>query len=143
MQIQDVKRDTPQKKTKQIGRGGKRGTTAGRGSKGQKARAGHKIRPNLRDQIKKIPKLRGYKFQSKNEKPTPINLETIEKVFVDDSIISPASLAEKKIITRKSGRLPQIKVLGNGIISKKITISGCLISKVAREKVEKAGGKVK
>ncbi|HPI24472.1 MAG TPA: uL15 family ribosomal protein [Candidatus Paceibacterota bacterium] len=142
MQIQDVKRSTPQKKSRQIGRGGKRGTTAGRGTKGQKARAGSKIRPNLRDQIKKIPKLRGYKFQSKNEKPTPVNLETIEKLFVDGASVNPASLAEKKIISRKGGRFPQVKVLGGGTIAKKVSVSGCLVSAAAREKIEKAGGKI-
>jgi large subunit ribosomal protein L15 len=42
-----------------VARGGKRGKTAGRGTKGQKARAGHKIRPEIRDVIKRIPKMRG------------------------------------------------------------------------------------
>lgn len=142
MQIQDVKRNTPQKKSRQVGRGGKRGTTAGRGTKGQKARAGHKIRPNLRDQIKKIPKLRGYKFQSKNDKPAPVNLGLIEKVFVDGANINPAALAEKKLISKKGGRLPQVKILGGGALAKKVTISGCLVSAAAREKIEKAGGQV-
>ncbi len=43
-----------------VGRGGKRGKTSGRGTKGQNARAGHKKRPEMRDLIKKIPKLRGH-----------------------------------------------------------------------------------
>lgn len=47
------------KDKKRIGRGGKRGTYSGRGQKGQKARAGHKIRPALRDLIQRLPKLRG------------------------------------------------------------------------------------
>jgi len=55
MQIHDLKPKTKQKKSRQIGRGGKRGTTSGRGTKGQSARAGNKKRPELRDIIKKLP----------------------------------------------------------------------------------------
>ena len=47
-----------------MGRGGRRGKTAGRGGKGQTARAGNKRRPELRDIIKKLPKNRGYQFKS-------------------------------------------------------------------------------
>lgn len=142
MQIQDVRRKTKQKKSKQIGRGGKRGTTAGRGTKGQKARAGHKIRPALRDEIKKIPKLRGYKFQAIVEKPAVVNIEAIEKLFSIGEEVTPISLAEKKVIGKKGGRLPRVKILGSGALSKKVSVSGCLVSASAREKIEKAGGKV-
>ncbi|OGF76863.1 hypothetical protein A3C77_03610 [Candidatus Giovannonibacteria bacterium RIFCSPHIGHO2_02_FULL_45_13] len=51
------------RKHKRIGRGGKRGSFSGRGIKGQKARAGRRIRPQIRDIIKKIHKRRGYKFR--------------------------------------------------------------------------------
>ena len=60
MQIHQLKREHPRQKARQIGRGGKRGKTSGRGTKGQLARAGHKLRPELRDLIKKLPKRRGY-----------------------------------------------------------------------------------
>ena len=59
MQIHNIKRKTKNKKSVSVGRGGTRGKTSGRGTKGQNARAGHKKRPELRDIIKKIPKLRG------------------------------------------------------------------------------------
>ncbi len=59
MQFHTLKRKTPNQKSKQVGRGGKRGKTAGRGTKGQNARAGRKKRPELRDFIKRVPKLRG------------------------------------------------------------------------------------
>jgi large subunit ribosomal protein L15 len=59
MQFHALKRKTANKKGKQVGRGGKRGKTAGRGTKGQNARAGRKKRPELRDFIKRVPKLRG------------------------------------------------------------------------------------
>ncbi|OHA92238.1 MAG: hypothetical protein A3J09_02040 [Candidatus Zambryskibacteria bacterium RIFCSPLOWO2_02_FULL_51_21] len=59
MQFHTLKRKTPNKTSRQVGRGGTRGKTAGRGTKGQNARAGHKNRPELRDVIKRVPKLRG------------------------------------------------------------------------------------
>lgn len=59
MQFHSLKRKTPNKKSRQVGRGGTRGKTAGRGTKGQNARAGRKKRPELRDFIKRVPKLRG------------------------------------------------------------------------------------
>ena len=64
MQIHEVKRNKKQKSHVQLGRGGRHGKTSGRGGKGQTARAGNKRRPEMRDIIKKIPKLRGYKFKS-------------------------------------------------------------------------------
>ncbi len=59
MQFHTLKRKTENKKARQVGRGGTRGKTSGRGTKGQNARAGHKNRPELRDFIKRVPKLRG------------------------------------------------------------------------------------
>ncbi len=59
MQFHSLKRKTPNKTSQQVGRGGKRGKTAGRGTKGQNARAGRKKRPELRDFIKRVQKLRG------------------------------------------------------------------------------------
>lgn len=59
MQLHTLKRKTKNKKARQHGRGGTRGKTAGRGTKGQNARAGRKKRPEIRDTIKKLPKLRG------------------------------------------------------------------------------------
>ncbi|MFH0987396.1 MAG: hypothetical protein V1841_00670 [Patescibacteria group bacterium] len=59
-QIQPLHRG---KTKRRVGRGGKRGIYSGRGGKGQTARSGHKVRPDIRDLIKKIPKLRGYRFR--------------------------------------------------------------------------------
>ena len=53
MLLRDLKPKTSKKSKKRIGRGGKRGTYSGRGIKGQKARAGHRIRPEIRDILKK------------------------------------------------------------------------------------------
>jgi len=65
MQIHQLKRQHKNKKDRIVGRGGKHAKTSGRGGKGQTARAGNKRRPELRDIIKKLPKLRGYRFNSR------------------------------------------------------------------------------
>lgn len=59
MQFHNLIAKTKRKYPKQVGRGGTRGKTSGRGTKGQNARAGHKKRPEMREVIKRIPKLRG------------------------------------------------------------------------------------
>lgn len=64
MQINELKRKNKNKAPKLLGRGGKHAKTSGRGGKGQTARAGNKRRPEMRDIIKKLPKLRGYRFNS-------------------------------------------------------------------------------
>ena len=64
MQIHNLKREHKNKRDRLVGRGGKHAKTAGRGGKGQTARAGNKRRPELRDIIKKLPKKRGYQFKS-------------------------------------------------------------------------------
>ena len=64
MQIHNLKRVHKNKKDRIVGRGGKHAKTSGRGGKGQTARAGNKRRPELRDIIKKLPKNRGYRFNS-------------------------------------------------------------------------------
>ncbi|MCX6757840.1 MAG: uL15 family ribosomal protein [Candidatus Nomurabacteria bacterium] len=64
MQIHTLKRIHKNKKDRMVGRGGKHAKTSGRGTKGQSARAGNKKRPELRDIIKKLPKLRGYRFKA-------------------------------------------------------------------------------
>lgn len=152
MQIHDLQRRTPNKTSRQIGRGGKRGKTSGRGHKGQKARAGHKIRPEIRDQIKKIPKLRGYRFSSIQNKKAVVNLSGISENYADGDVVSPATLLEKKLIKRQGGVLPVVKVLGTGELTKKVTFEKVEFSDSASEKTgsqqktEKAptaGGKAK
>jgi len=80
MQIHQLKRKNKNKKSRIIGRGGKRGKTSGRGTKGQNARAGHKKRPEIRDIIKKLPKKRGYKFSS-IRKSVVVNKEKLGTLF--------------------------------------------------------------
>ena len=78
MQIHNLKRKTPNTRKVKVGRGGKRGKTSGRGHKGQKSRAGRKIRPEIRDMIKKIPKKRGYRFKSFQIRPQVINVSALD-----------------------------------------------------------------
>jgi large subunit ribosomal protein L15 len=142
MQLHTLKREHPNKKPQQVGRGGTRGKTSGRGGKGQTARAGNKRRPQMRDIIKKIPKLRGYRFASHDIKPSPVNVGSLN-VFASGSTISPATLFENNLIRRVGGKLPAVKILGNGDITVKISVVDCITSKTAKEKIEKAGGSIK
>jgi large subunit ribosomal protein L15 len=143
MQIHQLKRTTKLRKGKYIGRGGKRGTTAGRGTKGQTARTGHKIRPEIRDIVKKLPKLRGYKFKSRQEKMLPVNLRDIEKMFEAGANVTPEELVAKELVNTKGGFIPVIKILGTGALTKKISFSGVVVSATAKEKIEKVGGEIK
>ncbi len=142
MQLNTLKREHPNKKARLVGRGGTRGKTSGRGGKGQTARAGNKRRPEIRDFIKKIPKLRGYRFNSAETKPTPVNVGSLN-VFTPNSIVSPATLFEKNLIRRVGGKFPSVKILGNGDISIKIVVENCIVSKPAQAKIEKVGGSIK
>jgi large subunit ribosomal protein L15 len=136
MQIHNVQRRTPNTFSRQIGRGGKRGKTSGRGHKGQKARAGHKIRPEIRDRIKKIPKLRGYRFASIQSAKAVINLSALEKRFDDGDVVNPTTLLEKKLIRRSEGTLPIVKILATGKLTKKLSFDGVEFSKSAKEAIE-------
>ncbi len=142
MQLHNVQRNTKRKYSQSVGRGGKRGKTSGRGTKGQKARAGHKIRPEARDVIMRLPKLRGYRFKSRFEASVPVSLEIIEQKFSAGDTVTPQSLLEKGILSRESGSIPTVKILSDGALTKKITVQGCAISAAARAKIEKAGGAV-
>lgn len=141
MQLHTVKREHPNKKARLVGRGGTRGKQSGRGGKGQTARAGNKRRPQMRDIIKKIPKLRGYRFNSPSTKATAVNVSALN-VFASGATVSPATLLEMNLIRRKGGTLPTVKVLGTGDITVAVTVTGCLVSTVARTKIEKAGGSI-
>ena len=140
-----LQRKNPNKKAKRIGRGGLRGKTSGRGHKGQRQHGGHGIRVELRDQIKKIPKLRGRGVnsnKSRHMKATPVNLAMLEANFKTGETVSPITLQEKGIISGMQARKTGVKILGNGELNVKLTIEGCAVSKNATEKITKSGGKV-
>lgn len=136
MQIHQLKPVHKGRRSRRIGRGGKRGTYSGRGIKGQKARAGAKIRPAERDILKKIPKLRGYKFKSFYDKPAIINLKDLDKKFKAGGTVSPESLLKAGLIARVKGETPKVKILGKGDLKKKLIFKNVLFSKPASEKVK-------
>lgn len=144
MQLHEIKPKIKKPSKKRIGRGGKRGTYSGKGNKGQKSRAGtNKSQPLIRRIIKRYPKLRGYNFGRKSSEVEIINISVIQERFEKGELISPKTLLEKKLVQKKRGKIPIIKILGNGEIKKNIIIQDCLVSKSAKEKIEKAGGEVK
>ena len=146
MQLHELKPTKKRVGVKRIGRGGKRGKTSGRGHKGQKARAGNSTRPEMREIIKKLPKLRGHgtnrarTVNADKVVPTVINVATLEKF--DGTDVSPKTLVAAGLIASRRKKAPVVKILGNGELTKKLTVTGCLVSKAAQEKIEKAGGSV-
>lgn len=143
MQRHELQPKTKRLKKKLIGRGDK---TAGRGTKGQKARAGAKIRPEIRDFIKTLPKQRGRGVninKSISPKPVAVSLATLSANFENGSIVSPATLSKKGLLRKLSGQIPAVKILSTGELDKKVTVIDCLVSQSAKEKIEKAGGKIK
>lgn len=146
MQIHEIRRDHAHKKSKLVGRGGKRGKTAGKGGKGQTARAGHRVRPAMRDIIKKLPKLRGHgKNRSQSvfyRGPEAVVNVGALNVFSQGDIITPTALIAKGLIGESFGKNPAIKILGTGEITVAVTIRRCTVSETAKTKIEKVGGKV-
>jgi large subunit ribosomal protein L15 len=149
MQLHNLKRKTSNTKSVRVGRGGKRGKTSGRGTKGQKARSGHKLRPEIRDTIKSIHKRRGYginRARTVNSgiiKPETVNVSVLETVCKKGATVNPAFLLEHRLVRRQKGRVPTVKILAKGEIIKSIIIEGCLVSAGAKTKIEAAGGAVK
>ena len=129
------------KEAKRIGRGhgSGNGKTAGKGHKGQKARSGHGMRPGFEGgQMplqRRVPK-RGFN-NIFAEEWAAINLSALE-VFEDGATVDAAALADKGIIKKAS--LP-VKVLGNGKLTKKLTVKLNAFSASAAEKINSVGGK--
>ncbi len=144
MQLHTLKRHTKRKVKQQVGRGSKRGKTSGRGQKGQTSRAGRKLRPEIREIIKKIPKLRGRGKNSNKSfeiKPVIIGLSDLNTIE-SGTIVTPQKLVDLKLVKTVKGKVPKVKVLANGEITQALTFKKFTISKSAVEKIEKAGGKV-
>lgn len=135
-----------QKRHRRVGRGGTRGNYSGRGKNGQTARAGARIRPAIRDLIRKIPKLRGvpagrYKKQGPKQYAAVfavVGLEVLEKKFNEDEIVNPETLIQKRIVRRIGGKTPRIKILGGGVVTKKLKFERVLMSHSAQEKTKYA-----
>ena len=146
MQIHNVTRKTKRKASRQVGRGGKRGKTSGRGTKGQKARSGHKIRPAFRDVIKKLPKLRGRgknKNVSARPKPAVVSIGRIADAFAAGALVTPRTLVEAKLIRPLSGKSPKVTIVSDGEITTALIFEKVYLTKGAKEKAEKAGGTIR
>ncbi len=129
------------KEAKRIGRGhgSGNGKTAGKGHKGQKARAGHGMRPGFEGgQMplqRRIPK-RGFNNIFAKE-IVAVNVAALD-VFDDGAVVDAAALKAKGIIKNADAN---VKILGNGNVSKKLDVKVSAYSKSAQEKITNAGGK--
>lgn len=130
------------KSVKRIGRGAGsgQGKTAGKGHKGQKARAGRGMRPGFEGgQMplqRRVPK-RGFNNIFAKE-IAAVNVSALDKAFEDGATVTVDALIEKGLIKKA---LDGVKILGNGEITKKLTVQVNSFSSVAKQKIEAAGGK--
>ncbi len=146
MQSHTLKPKTQRSKSRQVGRGGTRGKTSGRGTKGQNARAGHKKRPELRDFIKRFPKLRGRGIaglKSIKLSKAAVNLSAIESAFSAGEVVNRESLITRKLVSLKKSANQRVKILGNGDLTKKLVFEGVHVSLVAKSKIESLGGEIR
>ncbi|MBI2846470.1 MAG: 50S ribosomal protein L15 [Chloroflexi bacterium] len=129
-------------KRKRVGRGigSGHGVFSGRGVKGQKARSGMRMRPGFEGGqlpiIKRMPSKRGFTNLFRKEYAV-VNLGRLN-VFDDGAEITPQRLLEVGLV--KSLRKP-IKILGNGVITKALTVKANHFSKSAQEKIKASGGR--
>ena len=126
-------------KRKGRGPGSGNGKTGGRGHKGQNARSGGGVRPGFEGGqmplARQLPK-RGFNNIFKTEYAA-VNVYQLDK-FEDGAVVNAQTLAEAGIVTKA---LDGIKILGNGEISKKLTVQAAAFSESAKAKIEAAGGK--
>ncbi len=145
MQINTLKLNTPRKKRKTIGRGGKKGTYSGKGNKGQKARSGAHVNPlfeggrsTLTDHLKKV---RG--FKSLRPKNIVVKIADLEKKFKDGDVINKESLIKSGLVDRIEIKTGRIKILGKAGLKKKLKVEkGILLSATSKESIEKAKGEI-
>ena len=142
MELQDlVCPEGSRKASKRIGRGhgSGQGKTAGKGHKGQKARSGGGVRPGFEGGQMPLQR-RIHKRGFKNifaKKVISINVDELEK-FGEGSVVDANELINMGLIKRD---FDKIKILGNGNLTKNLTVKAQMFSKSAIEKIESAGGK--
>ena len=128
--------------SKRVGRGTSSGTgkTSGKGHKGQNARSGGGVRPGFEGGqlplFRRLPK-RGFSNAKFKVEYATINVSDLDK-FEDGAVVTPELLKEMGIVKKQ---LAGIKVLGNGELTKKLTVKAAKFSATAVEKIEKMGGK--
>ncbi|MDR1959916.1 MAG: 50S ribosomal protein L15 [Planctomycetaceae bacterium] len=144
MNISDVNFLSVRRKAKKrLGRGtgSGLGKTAGRGHKGQGSRAGFSMNPLFEGGqmplVRRVPK-RGFNNPFA-KKVSTINVGDLELIFEAEETVNPAILVESQIIKEQFDCL---KILGDGDLTKKLTVQAHAFSAAAKEKIEKAGGEV-
>ncbi|HIU24366.1 50S ribosomal protein L15 [Olsenella sp. Marseille-QA0557] len=145
MQLNDLRPAPGSKKSrKRIGRGNSSGygTTAGRGQNGQLSRSGGGkgagFEGGQQPLAMRLPKLPGFRNINRVEY-APVNVSRLDGLFADDDVVDAETLVAKGVI--KSALTP-VKVLGDGEITKKLTVRVDKVSASAQAKIEAAGGKV-
>lgn len=118
------------------------GKTSGKGHKGQKARAGGTVRHGFEGGqmpiYRRLPK-KGFNNVAFALKWATLNVSTLDEVFEDGAEINEVTLREAKLV---KGRWDGVKILGNGELTKKFIVNVDRVTASAKEKIEKAGGKV-
>ena len=141
MKLDELKPAAKKVKRNRVGRGmaSGNGKTSGRGHKGQKARSGGGVRRGFEGGqtplARRLPK-RGFTNFNRKEYAI-VNVETLNR-FEDGATVNAAALIEAGIINKE---LSGLKVLGNGELTKKLTVEAVKFSKSAKEAIEKASGK--
>lgn len=134
MQLHNLTKGKTTEAKQRVGRGGKRGKTSGRGHKGQKQH-GSSLRPEMRDMIKKLPKLRGHgvnrarTVNSGKVKPTVVKLSSIVEAKLKE--VTPATLVETGLLKKSGNKLPKVKILsdaGTKEVKTKFTVENCDMS---------------
>lgn len=134
------------KKPKRVGRGSSSGlgTTAGKGNKGQQSRSGGKTYVGFEGGqmplYRRIAR-KGFSNYPFKKEYVCINVESLETKFNDGETVNRASLVEKGFISSKTDSM--VKILGNGELTKKLTVDVDKVSASAKAKIEKVGGLVK
>jgi large subunit ribosomal protein L15 len=154
MQLSTLKAKHIRKSQKRVGRGGKRGTTSGAGTKGQKGRAGATVRAGFRGGDNRIwqlfPKQRGASkkhgnksphrkhryFAVKHYKPWEVNVRALD-IFADGDTVTIDTLKAKGLI---SADAHAVKILATGNLKRKLIFKGMTVSATAKQKIEQAGG---
>jgi large subunit ribosomal protein L15 len=151
LNLSNLKPAQARKNRKRVGRGlgSGKGRYSGRGLKGQKSRSGsHKMRPGFEGGqnpiYMRLGKLRGGSADAMPVGPhrtvtAPVNVAALEERFDAGAEVTPESLVEKGVLKNTK---TDVKILGNGELKKKLSVTAHAVSASAREKIEAAGGSV-
>ncbi|MDO8470030.1 MAG: uL15 family ribosomal protein [bacterium] len=141
MQLHTLHAATRRRPTKRVGRGGKRGTTSGKGTKGQRSRSGHRIRPAARDLVLKFPKLRGVGNSRRSVSATIVKTGDIPALLARARV---AELTREVLVSLRKIRAVKdaVKVVANGKLASAVAVNGIPATKGAKAEILKFGGTV-